>query len=233
MDTAADGAVIVLLPGSASDGFMFTRTLSSLGSRLRMISFTVPALWDPYALARGFKTVIDHLDLPPVIVVGSSFGAYWGPFVALSFPKQVRKLLIGNGFVDASDLAGNALFDRARIEAISPAELKSEWLARIDAAPASELKVLQHFMLAGKSPESLHAHFLAVVRARACPLLPLADSNVTVLDCEDDPVIPAAARQRVRAQYPNGCHITFMNGGHYPHILNSAAYEELLLRVAS
>ncbi len=233
MDTAADGPPVVLLPGSAADAFMFVRTLASLGSRLRMISVTVPALWEPDALARGLKSVIDHLRLPSTVVVGSSFGAYWGQFVALNYPKQVRALLIGNGFVDASDLSGNPLFNRERIEAISPQELKAEWLARIDAAPASELQELQRFMLAQKSPASLHAHFLAVVRARACPLLPLGDSKVIVLDCEDDPVIPEAARQRVRARYPNARHVAFAHGGHYPHLLKPAAYEELLLSVAS
>lgn len=233
IDTAAAGPPVILLPGSAADAFMFVRTLTSVGSRLRLISMTVPALWEPDALARGLKAVIDHLQLPASVLVGSSFGAYWGPFVALHYPKQVRALLIGNGFVDASDLSANPLFDREYIEAVSPEQMKTEWEARIDAAPASELRDLQRFMLARKSPASLHAHFLAVVRARACPPIALAESKITVLDCDDDPVIPKAARERLRARYPGARHVTLAHGGHYPHVLNSTAYADLLSSIAS
>ena len=83
-----------------------------------------------------------------------------------------------------------------------------------------------------QSPENLHSRFLGVTQARACPPLPLAESDVTVLDCEDDPLIPAAARDRLRARYPKAHHVRLPTGGHYPHVLNPERYESLLLDLA-
>jgi maspardin len=233
VDTGGDGPPVLFLPGSAGESSMFAPTLASFRERFRLVSLTPPALTEPNDLAHGLGAIVSHLDLPPCTVVGTSFGAYWGQFFALHHPARVRHLLIGNGFVDGTDLAANPLFDRTRIEAASAVEMHAQWRARIEAAPPSELRELQLFMIERKTPESLRAHFLAVVLAPPCPALSLPESAVTVLGCDDDPVIPAAARQRLRSHYPNARHVTFAHGGHYPHVLNRSAYEELLLGILS
>lgn len=233
IDTAGTGPAVVLLPGSVGDGAMFVRTLLSLGERLRLIAVTYPALSDPRALADGLKGVWDHLALPPSVVVGSSFAAWWAQFFALQHPELVRKLVIGNGFTDGSDLAANPLFDAQWVAQVAPADLHAQWLERINAAPASPLQQLQKLMLERRqSPDNLHARFAGVTRAQACPRLPLKPADVVVLDCEDDPLIPPAARERLRQQYPGARHVRLPTGGHYPHLLNPEAYESLLLDLA-
>lgn len=233
LDTAGNGPSVVLLPGSVGDGAMFVRTLLSLGSRLRLIAVSYPAEADPARLADGLKAVMDHLHLPPSVIVGSSFAAYWAQFVALRHPSAVRKLVIGNGFVDAADLAANPLFDPQWVAKVTPAELHGTWLQRVKAAPVAPLQQLQLQMLAERqSPENLHARFAGVTRSVACPPLPLRADDIVVLDCDDDPIIPAAARDRLRGRYPQSRHARLPTGGHYPHVLNPESYESLLLDVA-
>lgn len=232
LDTAAPGPAVVLLPGSLGDGAMFVRTLLSLGERLRLIAVTYPAQSQPDSLSAGLKAVCEHLALPPAVVVGSSFAAWWAQYFALHHPEQVRKLVIGNGFTDASDLADNPLFDPAWVRSTSPRDLHAEWLKRVQSAPVSPLQQLQLLMLQRQSPESLHSRFVGVTQSQACPPLPLADAEITVLDCEDDPLIPPAARDRLRARYPKARHTRLPTGGHYPHVLNPERYESLLLDLA-
>lgn len=230
LDTAAPGAVAVLLPGSVGDGAMFVRTLLSQGERSRLVAVTYPALADAAALADGLAAVCQHLGLPPSVVVGSSFGAYWAQFFALRHPALVRSLVVGNGFVDGTDLAANPLFDRQWVESVTPEDLHAQWLARVRAAPVSELQQLQRVMLEERqSPANLHARFLGVVHARPCPALGLPASAITVLECDDDPLIPPPVRERLRGQYPGSRHVRLPTGGHYPHLLAAQAYEELLL----
>ena len=231
VDTGGDGRPIVLLHGSAADALMFAKTLGSLGTRLRMISVSLPGLWQPLEIARGLDAVLRHLGIVRPLIVGSSLGAYLAPFYAHLRPDNVGGLLLGNGFVDAGDLAGHPLFERTRLEAIDAGTLHREWTERIDAAPASELQVLQRFMLARKPAMTLQAHFLAVVRADACPPLRIPPERVTVLACDDDPVIGATVRQRVGGQFAGARMISFERGGHYPHVLVSEPYEALLLEV--
>lgn len=229
LDTGAGGPVTVLLPGSVGDGAMFVRTLLSLGERMRLIAVTYPALSDPAQLADGLAAVAGHLALPPHRVVSSSFSAYWAQFYALRHPARVTALVLGNGFVDGTDLAANPMFDRAFVESVSPEALHAQWLERVRSAPVAPLQQLQEIMLAERqSPVNLHTRFLGVVRAQVCPPLTLPASAITVLDCDDDPLIPPNVRERLRQQYPDARHLSLPTGGHYPHVLNPAAYEAFL-----
>lgn len=233
LDTKADGPPVVLLPGSMGDGAMFVRTLLSLGERLRLIAVTYPEQSDAEGLSHGLKAVFDHLGLPCSIVVGSSFAAYWAQHFARLYPDHVRKLVIGNGFTDASDLADNPLFDAEWVRKTSPAELHAAWLQRVRSTPVSPLQQLQQLMMEERqSPENLHARFAGVTQSTACPPLSLPDDAIVVLDCEDDPLIPPAARDRLRQAYPGARHVRLPTGGHYPHVLNPESYESLLLDLA-
>jgi len=229
LDTSAPGAATVLIPGSIGNGAMFVRTLLSLGERRRLVAITYPALDDATRLADGLARVCQHIGLSCSVIVGSSFGAYWAQFFALRYPSAVRALVLGNGFVDGTDLADNPLFDRRWVESVAPAVLHRQWVDRTRAAPASELQQLQLAMLETfQSPDNLHARFLGVVRAQACPPLPLPDTAITVLECDDDPLIAAPVRARLRQQYPGARHVCLSGGGHYPHLLATQAYEALL-----
>jgi maspardin len=229
LDTQADGPATILLPGSVGDSAMFVRTLLSLGERMRLVAVTYPALSDPAQLADGLAAVVKHLGLPPGRVVSSSFSAYWLQFYGLRHPQNVTSLVLGNGFVDGADLAANPMFDRQYVETISAQDLHAEWLKRVRAAPAAPLQQLQEVMLAERqSPINLQARFLGVVRSQVCPPLPLPDTAITVLDCDDDPLIPPNVRERLRQQYPGARHVGLPTGGHYPHVLNPEAYEALL-----
>lgn len=233
IDTAANGPAVVLLPGSVGDGAMFVRTLLSLGERLRMIAVTYPALADPHRLASGLKAVMDHLGLPASVVVGSSFAAWWAQYFALDHPDMVRKLVIGNGFTDAADLADNPLFDAKWVAGVTDEALHATWLGRVESSPVTPLQQLQKLMLSSRqSPRNLRSRFVGVTQARACPPLPIAPQQVVVLDCADDPLIPPAARDRLRDAYPKARHVRLATGGHYPHLLNAEAYESLLLDLA-
>jgi pimeloyl-ACP methyl ester carboxylesterase len=176
---------------------------------------------------------MDEIGFERPIVVGSSLGAYLAPFFALRHPGRVGALLLGNGFTDARDLAGHPLFDRVKIEATPSAAFHHEWSDRIASTPDSDLKTLQQHMLVRKPPEHLHAHFLAVVRAKACPALALPPASITVLHCDDDPVISLPVRERVVSQFPGAKSISMPKGGHYPHVLNAQAYQALLLDICS
>ncbi|RZL63844.1 MAG: alpha/beta hydrolase [Variovorax sp.] len=229
LDTGGPDPATVLLPGSVGDSAMFVRTLLALGDRQRLVAVTYPALADPTGLARGLAQVASHLALAPHRVVSSSFSAYWAQFYALHYPANLTALVLGNGFVDGTDLAANPMFDQAFVESISAQELHAEWLKRVRAAPAAPLQELQEVMLAERqSPMNLQARFLGVVRSRPCPPLPLPDTAITVLDCDDDPLIPPSVRERLRRQYPGARHVSMPTGGHYPHVLNPSAYEALL-----
>ena len=232
LDTKGSGPVIVLLPGSVGDAGMFALTIDALAQKARVLAVTYPAISDPSLLAQGLIEVLDHAKISDAVIVGSSFAAYWAQFIALKYPNRVKHLVIGNGFVDGSDLTDNPLFDPDYVENVTPQVLHQKWLQRIESVPASSLQQLQTDMLKRRqTPENLHARFLGVVRATPCPALPLNKSQITVLDCDDDPLIPPDVRERIRTNYPESNHVTLKTGGHYPHLLNPDEYASLLMKI--
>lgn len=228
IDTGGSGPCIVMLPGAAADAFTFALPLLEWGGTHRIVAVTPPGLWQPDQLADGLAALMQHLRLPPVVLVGTSFGAWWGAYVAQRHPDRVRALLLGNSFVEAADLHGVALFDREFIEDQTPNSLHAQFRSRVDASPPSPFRQLQLFMLGRKNPDAMHAHFLGIVRARPCPALSLDASRILVLDCDDDPLVPPAGRRHVRTHFAPARALGLATGGHYAHVLNWAEYAPAL-----
>ena len=229
IDTRAEGPVLVMLPGSVGTCEMFYKQIAALGERVRIISVSYPAVADPARLADGLAGLLDHLGLPRASVLGSSFGGYWAQFFALRHPRRLDHLFLGNIFVTPDELFANPLFEPGFIASTSAPDLQATWRQRVEQAPDSELKRIQLAMLSGRqSADNLKARFEGVAAATLCPPLPIPAERITVIDCEDDPIIPPRSRQAVRNHYA-GAHLhTLQTGGHYPHILNPRAYNAVI-----
>jgi pimeloyl-ACP methyl ester carboxylesterase len=225
IDTQADGPALIMLPGSVGTCEMFFKQIDALGHRLRIVSVSYPALSDPSQLADGLAGLMDRLGLARASVLGSSFGGYWAQFFALRYPDRLDHLFLGNIFVTPAELFSNPIFDPAFIAATSATDLQATWRRRVEQAPDSELRSIQLAMLSGRqSADNLKARFVGVAAAKLCPPLPIPHKRITVIDCEDDPIIPPASRQAVREHYAGADLQTLQTGGHYPHILNPNAY---------
>jgi pimeloyl-ACP methyl ester carboxylesterase len=231
IDTRGDGPALVLLPGSVGTCEMFFKQIAALSRALRLISVSYPALSDPEKLADGLAGLMDRLGLERASVLGSSFGGYWAQYFTLRHAPRVETLFLGNTFVTADELFANPLFDPDWIRNTSATAMQQFWRGRVAAAPDSELKIIQLDMLAGRQDaENLKSRFVGVIEARACPPLPVPSSNIVVIDCADDPIIPPASRQAVADHYAGAEHVTLPFGGHYPHILNADAYNATIAR---
>lgn len=229
IDTGADGPALIMLPGSVGTCEMFFKQIDALGQKLRIVSVSYPALSDPSRLADGLAGLMDHLGLARASVLGSSFGGYWAQFFALRHADRLDHLFLGNIFLTPDELFANPLFDPAFITATSAPDLQATWRQRVEQAPDSQLKAIQLAMLAGRqSADNLKARFVGVADAKLCPTLPIPPGRITIIDCEDDPIIPPTSRQAVRDRN-SGAHVhTLTTGGHYPHILNPQAYNAVI-----
>lgn len=231
VDTHGNGPALVLLPGSVGTCEMFFKQIAALGRDLRLIAVSYPTLSDPARLADGLAGLLDHLGLRRASVLGSSFAGYWAQYFGLRHAGRVETLFLGNTFITADELFANPLFNPDWIRNTSAADMQAFWHARVATAPDSELKAIQLDMLSGRQDaDNLKSRFVGVIEARACLPVAVPADDIVVIDCSDDPIIPPASRQAVADHYANAEHITLPVGGHYPHILNAAAYNAAITR---
>jgi len=229
IDTGGDGPALIMLPGSVGTCEIFFKQIASLRDRLRIVSVSYPAEADPVRLADGLAGLMTALRLERASVLGSSFGGYWAQFFALRHPERLATLFLGNIFITPDELFANPLFDPAFIRDTNASDLQATWRGRVAQAPDSELKRIQLDMLGGRqSAENLKARFVGVAGAQLCPLLPIPASQIAIIDCADDPLIPPASRQAVRDRYPGARIHGLSSGGHYPHLLNQSAYDAII-----
>lgn len=229
IDTGGQAPALVLLPGAVGICEMFFKQVATFAQHLRVIAVTYPGEPDAARLADGLAGLLDSIGLERASVLGSSFGGYWAQWFALRHAPRLQTLVLGNTFVTPDELFGHPLFDPAFIRGSSPEALQRVWRERVGQAPASELQTIQLDMLSGRqTAEDLKARFLGVITARPYPPLPIADTRIVVIDCADDPIIPPASRAAVRDRYPDAAHHTLTRGGHYPHILNTEAYNAVI-----
>ena len=229
IDTRAEGPALIMLPGSVGTCEMFYKQIAALGRKIRIISVSYPAVADPQRLADGLTGLMDQLGLPRASVLGSSFGGYWAQFLALRHPERLEHLFLGNIFLTPDELFANPLFDPDFIATTGARDLQATWRRRVEQAPDGELKAVQLDMLSGRQgADNLKARFEGVAAATLCPPLSLAGERITIIDCEDDPIIPPRSRQAVRDHYAGARLHTLQAGGHYPHILNPQAYNAVI-----
>lgn len=230
IDTRGPGEPVFLLPGGQGTGEVFFKPLLRLGARRRLVAVHYPAQPDGEVLAAQFAQLLDAWQLPRASLAGSSLGAYWAQLFAHRHPERVSQLVLGNTFVDATDVRGMPAFNEAEIQKLDDEATKQQKLDKMAAAPEGELKQVLLDQLRKQSAASIKSRSLGVARSVAVPVLALPPERICVLDCEDDAVITPLMKRQVAERYAASEQVCLPFGGHYPHILNPDAYVSLLAR---
>lgn len=223
---AGSGPCVVLLPGAQGTAEIFHKQFA-LADRLRLVSVTYPAETDGAKLADGLAAFLDHLGIARASVVGTSLGGYVAQLFAVRHPARVDRLLLTCTFVDPGPVQAPDKLAAARDTAADT--LKEQTLARVRAAPPGELRDIQLDLIGEKQDAALlRSRMLAVQLATSVPAIDLPQARITVIDCDNDPVIPAPVRAAVRARYAQAEAHNLAGGGHYPYILCAEEYNQIL-----
>jgi len=223
---AGSGPCLVLLPGAQGTAEVFFKQFA-LADRWRVVAVTYPAQTDGAVLADGLAGFLDSLGIARASLAGTSLGGYVAQLFAARHPERVEKLILTCTFVDPGPVQAPEKLAAARD---TPADtLKQQALGRVRAAPEGELKGVQLDLIGEKqSAANIQARMLAVQMAQPVPPLTIAPGDITVIDCDNDPVIPPAVRAAVRERYAGAGHFNIAGGSHYPYILCGDEYNRIV-----
>lgn len=229
-DTGGTGPVLVMLPGGLGNADIFYNQMLDLSRTMRCISVDYPE--GPLDhVADGLAALLDILGLGCVSLLGSSLAGYWLQIFGVRHTSRVDAMILANSFSHSDDLRRHPLFDATMLRTIDGDMLKAEWLVRLKSREPDELRDVQISLLDhGQSGERLRQRLLAAATAPDAPRLPVGAFPLFLLDCDDDPLLPAPTRDALAERYPEAIRETLHGGGHYPSVAQATAYDSFILR---
>ncbi len=231
VDTEAPGPVLLLLPGSLGTCEIFYEQFLTLGSSVRLIGVDYPET-DLSLFSAGLRGLLDHLELSAPHILGQSLAGYLLQDFGAHHPERIGTLVLSNTFIDNVDLVTNPAFDPAIVHGLEASAMKRQWLDRIALGTDPDLKAVQYELVEFSQPaEVLKERFKAVATAVPATTVRVPQSRIVVVDCNDDPLIPLPSRAKLRDRYPHAAIRTLDRGGHYPHVVNSDAYNRVLTEI--
>ncbi|MBL6773361.1 MAG: alpha/beta hydrolase [Alphaproteobacteria bacterium] len=221
---------VLMLPGAQGTGEIFYRPALALAQAgLSPLSVTMPETEDVEALVQSLAAMLDMLELEKVDIVGTSLGSYIAQRFALDHSTRVRKLVVGNGFSDATEVQSTR-YDPDVLAATDAENLKSMMLGRIQAGPDGELRnALLEVMGRTQPASTLKARALTVAKSIPITEPPLTSDRVLIIDSDPDPVLGDGLRDTQLALYPGAKHIRIENGTHYPYLAVPEIYVPALV----
>ena len=77
-----------------------------------------------------------------------------------------------------------------------------------------------------QTDEELQGRSFAIAHLGLVAPSVLPPSRISILSCDDDPVCAPSVTAEVVASYAGARHIRLATGAHYPHLINSAEYNQ-------
>lgn len=215
---------LLLMPGGLGNADIFYRQVLELAPEIRCITVDYPDA-DHAATADGLAALLDALQLERASVLGSSLAGYWLQYFGVRHPERVDAMILANSFCEADELRQHPLFAVPILRGIDGDALKNEWLVRLGERESDELRDVQIALLQeGQEGELLRRRLLAAATATSAPLIERGHFPLFILDCKDDPLLPARTRDALAQRYPDAILLSMPQGGHYPAVTRHETY---------
>ncbi|MCC6008181.1 MAG: alpha/beta hydrolase [Rhodobacteraceae bacterium] len=221
IDTGGTHPALLLLPGTLGRADVFFHQIEALSPRLRVIAVSHPSSGSLEDWTADLVALLDQRGVGAAAVLGSSLGGYMAQILAGHHPGRVTHLFAANTLAGTAGLTNRPPY-ALDLEATPIDELRAGFEAGLAARAASHPAEagtidLLRAEIAGRIPEpELRARLSVLKNAPELPACPLPPERITVIDAEDEPLLPADWRAAVRARLSPGAAFAFAHGGHFP-----------------
>ena len=229
-ETKEVGFPLVLLPGAQGTGDIYFNQMLALGEDIRVIAVTYPEVSDCQALATGFHSFLDELDISRAVFSGSSFGALWLQSFAALFPQYVAGAVLANAFIDSR--AKHGFFDMAL--AMSAPELVAMVNRGVQATAgkspehAQLAEIIRELVGPVQSGEGLQSRLRGVRFSDVAPVMDIPAERIALIECDDDPLIDPSMQNEMAERYRRSARHRIEGGEHYPAVLKPETYTKIL-----
>lgn len=233
VDTGGPGPALLLLPGTLGRADIFFAQIDGLAPRMRVLAVSHPAGGTLADWVADLVALLDARGIAQAAVLGSSLGGYMAQALAGWHPGRVGHLFAANTLPTVRGLDTRPPYS-SDLSTAPIADLRAGFgrglTAWADAHPdQADLVALLKAEVGGRIPEGeLRARLQVLKSAPELPACPLPSDRITVIDADDDPLIPPDWRAAVRARLRPSAAFGFRTGGHFPYLARPALYTALI-----
>ena len=232
-DNSFQGPVLVMLPGTLGNADIFFNQITTLGKRIRIIAMAYPLVTDIDLITGDIVSLLNRLGIEKASILGSSYGGFVAQIFAQNHPTRIDTLFIGNSLTDI-ELVRPGFPPIEQLIKIAPKMLRAQISGQMANWPEpekifAEVKAFLQRELAEYLPLRAPKTRLSAIFLRTKPVLPaIPDSQIVIIDCDDDPLIPVTVRKDIHKRYPKAERHSLPSGGHFPYLTRSAVYTDIL-----
>lgn len=230
------GPAVVLLHGMAGSCDVWWQQIEALREHCRVVSVTYPPVNSLPALCRGVIEILDGEGIGKFHAVGSSLGGYLTQYLIALHPDRIAKAVFANTF-PPNDLIAQRARGLKRLLPVMP-----EWLvmsklresARTSIYVSSGNSEITRAYLTEQSCGGMRkrhwvSRLLCVLEYFTPPDPAALGIPVLIIEADNDPLVDAALRTRLKETYPSAAVKTLEGAGHFPYLGRPDEYTRILL----
>uniref|UniRef100_A0A166E1M4 Maspardin n=1 Tax=Daucus carota subsp. sativus TaxID=79200 RepID=A0A166E1M4_DAUCS len=216
---------VICLPGTAGTADVYYKQIMSLSMKgYRVISVDIPRVWNHQEWVQAFEKFLDVIDVHHIHLYGTALGGFLAQLFAQYRPRRVKSLLLSNTFLDT--LSFSSSMPWSPIVGWTPSFLLKRYvLTGIPKGPhepfiADSIDFVVSQVETLKKDDLASRLTLTVDAASVGPLL-LPDSNITLMDTNDQSATPQELKDQVTERYPGARRAYLKTGGDFPFLSRS------------
>jgi len=235
--STGDGSdAVVLLHGFGSGPDVWWQQMKALEAGRTLIAVTYPDIQSLEEAAGGVRSILEEEGIARAHVVGADMGGLIAQFFAALYPERVASVVLSNTFLPGDWIRSYAA-SRGRLLGVTPdwairTGLMKDVRSTLVPASGNSALVRDYFIEQASRMDraTVRGHLALLQQAFEAPDLGSAGIPTLIIESSNDPIVPAAQREAVRAAYPSARSVDLGEAGHVPHLNRPAGYTRELER---
>jgi maspardin len=230
-----DSLPLVCLHGIASNPGIFFKQIVSLAARgYRVISFSLPVVYEQQSCTNILQECLDQLKLYTTVHIwGCGLGGFIAQLFAARFPRRIESLILTNSFSDTSyyyNSIGGGFMPIGAISWMPLSVLKGMILKEIETGVSSKQDskcneaidfLLDQLELVTNQQELASRITLNSIHTKIGTLKAINHEKISLLDTLDRSSIALDLSSQICKLYPNSKQAFLKDGGDFPQLSRS------------
>ena len=212
---------------------IFWQQIEALKGSANILALSYPDSGTIADWSDDISTLLNQYNIAKIAIIGSSLGGFLAQYFVASFPDKIDHLIAANTLSSVYGLDQFPPYS-LDLENVSIDKLRGGFIMAMQATvhehpERADLVDLLLKEVSGRITEAeIRARLSVLKTGPQLPDISLSSENITTIESQDDPLIPAPMREAVRARLQPATSYNFLVGSHFPYVIKPQQYTALI-----